>query len=388
MSGTLVARLRHWWNKPNQVNQRRRGVLLDLETLETRTVPSNLPAGLAPPPDNQVFLATVYQGELRRPIDDAGLLFWENQLNQNLGRAQVVGAILNSNEYFSRLVSTDFSALLGRAPDAAGLAYWVSEMDQGATPQAVKANILGSDEFFARFGGESQSFLNALYAEELGRAVDSVGQQTWTPWTGDAGGRTLIAQAVEASPEATQLVVATIYQDTLGHIPDAAGSTYWASPLQQGQSQSTVLAGILGSDEFFGRLQTYTAQLDTADPNVAAAEFINAAQLFKSRPAVVPEAPPTPAFTPMGGNSGFDTPAGDNTGGDVLGGNNSIGTIVIPDTTVVNTSVPDNSVPIINNSTPDLADNCQPSDCGCLTLDTSAGTGDNGTPDMLGSTSE
>src|SRR5438105_10875854 len=176
MSATLLARLRHWWNMPPRAARSIPATSLCLESLETRMVPSNLPAGLAPPSANQVFLATIYQGELKRPIESEGLSYWNSQLTQNNSRGQVVGAILNSTEYESREIKTDFNSLLGRDPDPSGLQAFLQALQQGATPQAVKATILGSEEFFSRVGGNSESFLNALYEEELGRAVDPSGR--------------------------------------------------------------------------------------------------------------------------------------------------------------------------------------------------------------------
>src|SRR4029077_7619517 len=129
-------------------------------------------------------------------------------------------------------------------------------------------------------------------------------------------GRTEIAHAVAASPEATQIVVSTLYQDTLGRAPDPSGLTYWAGQLQVGASTSTVLASLLGSDEFFRRMQSYVAPLNTSDPNVAAMTFITAAQLFKSQPVVVPPGPPVVMMPSGNANSGYDVPAGDNSGGD------------------------------------------------------------------------
>jgi hypothetical protein len=264
MSAPLLARLRRWWNKSNRASTSIHGVSLRLEMLEQRTVPSNLPAGFAPPPANQVFLATVYQGELQRPIETAGLSYWDHQLKQNVGRNQVVGAILNSNEYFRRAIGTDYNSLLGRTPDADGLAYW-------------------------------------------------------------------------------------------------------AGQLQQGKSESTVLAGLLGSNEFFSHMQAYTAQLNTPDPNVAAAEFIREAHLFKSQPAVVPAAPLSVVVPSAGDNSGFDTPGGDNSGGATVIADNSVTDDSVTDNSVTDNSATDNSVTdnsVTDNSTADSTNYAQ-TDCSC-----------------------
>jgi hypothetical protein len=393
MSATLSVRPRRWWNKSSRASKSPSRVSLGLETLETRAVPSNVPPGSALPSDNQIFLATVYQGELHRPIDSAGLASWENQLDQNVSRAEVVGAILNSNEYLSREISTDYNLLLGREPDPSGSLHFMQALQNGATPQEVQARIMGSDEFFARVSGDLTSFLqeyggavlqagsvarseltayrflNAVYGEVLNRSVDVTGLAGWSPRAGDAAGRTEIVREVEASPEAARLVVSTIYQDTLGRAPDTGGLAYWAGQLQQGVSKSTVLAAILGSNEFFSRMQSYTKQLNTSDPRVAAAEFISEAQLFKLQPTLVPAAPPVVVVGSGGDNSGFDIPAGDNTGGDVFGFDDSGGSTVIADNSVTSPSVTDTSAidnSLYDNSTTGSTDS-SPTDYSCDT---------------------
>jgi hypothetical protein len=217
--------------------------------------------------------------------------------------------------------------------------------------------MMGSDEFFARVSGDLTSFLqeyggpalqvgsvargeltayqflDAVYREVLNRPVDSVGLAGWFPMAGSAASRTELVRDVQASPEATKLAVSTIYQDTLGRAPDVGGLANWAGELQQGVSKSKVLAAFLGSDEFFSRMQSSITQLNTSDPNVAAAEFISAAQLFRSRPTVIPPASPVVINHSGGDNSGFDTPAGDNTGGNVFCIDNS-GNIVLPENPV------------------------------------------------------
>jgi hypothetical protein len=238
---------------------------------------------------------------------------------------------------------------------------------------------MGSDEFFARVSGDLASFLqeyggaalpvasvargeltayqflNAVYGEVLNRPVDAAGLAGWFPMASDAASRTQLVRDVEASSEATNLAISTIYQDTLGRAPDAGGLAYWAGQLQQGVSRSKVLAAFLGSDEFFSRVQSSITQLTTSDPNVAAAEFISAAQLFKSRPPVVPPASPVVINHSVGDNSGFDTPAGDNTGGNVFCVDNS-GNIVLPENPVPPPVI--DTCPVDNSSCSNSTDTC------------------------------
>ncbi len=269
MSAKLLSR---WWNGSRRPKTSARSVPLNVESLETRMVP-------AQPPLNDVFVATLYQVELQRIVDGTGLTYWRNQLNQGGSRTQVVNSILNTDEVYGREITADYSSLLGRAPDSVGWQHYMQALQQGATPQDVKASILGSDEFYTRAGGTPTTFLNALYAADLGRSVDVQGLSHWIALTGNAADRTQIAQGVAASTEATRLAVAKIYVDLLGRNPDAGGLAYWSGKLQQGQSVSTVVAGVVGSNEFYSRMQNYVATMDTTNSNSAAAVFIAEAGL-------------------------------------------------------------------------------------------------------------
>jgi Domain of unknown function (DUF4214) len=382
MTATFVSRLRRWWTNVNKSTKPAREVHLTLETLEKRTVPSAAPGLNLQPVPNDTFLATIYQGELGRPIDSAGLSYWDGQLNQRASRTAVVDGILSSNEYLNRVVTLDYISLLGRLPDAGGLAYWSAKLQQGDTPQDVKASIMGSDEFFSRVGGDANSYLNAVYNSSLGRPVDAAGVAYWGPQVNDVASRTQIALAIENSPEGSNLAVATIYQDTLGRTPDAGGLAYWSGQLQQNVSQTSVLTGVLGSDEFFSRMQSYVSQVNTNDPNVAAATFIAQAQLFKSRPYLVPAGMNGGGMGTTGDNSP-NPPTGDHitSDGDVLGQPNNrviditgigywqlyFNNVVPPavDTSTTDTSVTDTSGTDTSGGT----------DCGCdgFVIDTSGG---------------
>jgi hypothetical protein len=356
------------WNKT---------VTLDLEPLENRALPSAMPVAPIQAPVDQTFLATLYQGELKRIIDPSGLASWGNLLSQTGDRTQVAQGILSSNEFLDREVAIDYNTLLGRAPDAGGLQNFVQALENGMTPQEVQAQIMGSDEFFARVGGTANTlpndanstsglsmnavnFLNAVYGAVLNRTVDAAGILGWSPLATDASGRTEIGRDIEASQEASQLMVATMYQDTLGRSPDANGLTYWSGQLEQGISQTTVVADLLGSAEYFEHVQAYAAQAGTTDPNAAASGFIAANHLFTSQPRVVP--PYVPVVGP-GGNvdTGPNAPTGnvgDNSG--VGDGTNAAGNTSGTDTTG---ATPDTSSQSPNNSCDNTGTDNTSTDC-------------------------
>jgi hypothetical protein len=351
MTATLFSHLSRWWNKPRPSAQPDRTVSLGLETLERRALPSASPLANLQPPLNDTYLATVYQGELKRDIDAGGLVYWRDQLAQGSSRTQVTQGILSSNEYFSDDIASDYNTLLGRSPDPVGGQFFLQALQHGATPQEVEASIMGSEEFFARIGGDPVSFLNAVYGRVLNRAVDGQGFAYFGPLTGSAAGRDQVVEQIETSPEAAQLAVTTIYQDTVGRTPDAAGLAYWAGQLERGGSQTTVLAGVLGSGEFLGRLQSDVASLNTSDPNVAASQFISAAGLFQSQPRVVPAAVLPAPSQPCDNGPADQTPVdtgnncdnGSNTGVIAALGGDSTGSDTSTDTPVCGTPSDDTS---------------------------------------------
>jgi len=139
-----------------------------LESLEARDVPTTF--------TNQAYVAALYQGFLGRSPSSDELTTWTNTLASGTPISQVASDGLHSTEYQGREVVALYQSILGRPADLTGLNGWVSLLQGGASLDQVKADILGSDEAFARAGSSGQGFLNTLYNDALGRAVDAQGQ--------------------------------------------------------------------------------------------------------------------------------------------------------------------------------------------------------------------
>lgn len=152
----------------------RRQLSLQVEPLEGRAL-------LATSTLNQVLVAEDFQVFLHRSTanDPAGLTFWSTQLNRGVSPNTVGLRIANSTESATDFVTTQYQKFLGRAPDSAGLTFWLGQLTSGRTPDQVKAGTLGSAEFFAKAGSTNQGFLNALYADVLGRPPDTSGNTSW-----------------------------------------------------------------------------------------------------------------------------------------------------------------------------------------------------------------
>jgi len=130
----------------------------------------------------------------------------------------------------------------------------VSALDHGATMEQVEAAILGSPEYAQRAGGSDSAFLQSLYHDVLGRALDATGAAAWGTSLAQGASHAAVALQILTSSEARQDLVAQDYRAFLHRPSDPAGLAFWLGQLQTGTRDDAVTAGFLGSDEFFKSL--------------------------------------------------------------------------------------------------------------------------------------
>lgn len=95
----------------------------------------------------------------------------------------------------------------------------------------------------------AQAVVQALYADILGRGVDSAGLATWTAQIQSTGNASSTASALSYSDERLTVFVAEQYSNALHREPEAAGVAYWVGLLQSGWAVPDLQAGVYGSDE-------------------------------------------------------------------------------------------------------------------------------------------
>ena len=160
-----------------------------LDIAEDDDVPSGVTATYlnGQPGDNTAatFVHNLYRELLGREPDSAGQSFWVGLDTQLAGAGtaasaqhSLVAGFLGSPEYREHLVTGMFRDLLDRAPDAGGLQFWTTILAAGTDEKSVLVGILGSDEYYADAGKTASGFVNALYRNVLGRAVDQ-GSSFW-----------------------------------------------------------------------------------------------------------------------------------------------------------------------------------------------------------------
>jgi CSLREA domain-containing protein len=130
-----------------------------------------------------------------------------------------------------------------------------------ATNTAGTADVFNTSEFSAAIGFTAQQkFVEALFQDELGRTGDLSNLKDAGLWvnalTSNALTQEQVAAGIERSPEARTHLVDGWYQTYLGRSPKNGEEQTWVNLLLQGQTEETVLSGILGSTEFFNHAQT------------------------------------------------------------------------------------------------------------------------------------
>ncbi len=97
---------------------------------------------------NRGFVDNLYGDVLNRIPSEAEAAFWVAALDAGASRLAVSSTFLNSQEYRTNLVQSDYMTFLLRAADPGGLATWVDFLNSGAPDQQVLAGIFGSPEGF------------------------------------------------------------------------------------------------------------------------------------------------------------------------------------------------------------------------------------------------
>jgi hypothetical protein len=275
---SCLTRLRYWFRSASPASATRLRPLL--EQLEARDVPA---VDL-----NQTYLATLYEGFLGHPIDPTGLSYWTGVFNSTHGdRTAVAADILRSQEYFGRELQLFYPALLGHALDNASMQYWGNViLETGGTIEQVKAGIFGSSEYYSRVGNDFTNVLIGVFQSQLGRAPTEDEQATYKHMLAqNKGDRTAVVQQILNSDDAHAAALNSAYQLILGRTLDPAGASFWVGALRGG-TIDTALAGLVGSDEFFGQMSgTVNNGTDgnTTDINQAASDFLDAGGKFAAQ---------------------------------------------------------------------------------------------------------
>jgi hypothetical protein len=203
--------------------------------------------------DQTDFINSLYSSVLGRAMDSAGVNYWLQQLGVGMSRLEVTQGFWESAEHRGIQGDTYFPTYLHRAADPAGRQAWIQTFVSGANETQVMLGFLASPEYSTIHFSVS-AFVDALYADVLGRTVDPTGQAYFQTVASLPNGRALAALSILTSTEADGRLLDQYYGDFLGRSADPSGEEFWLAALRGGQATPTSVAeGFLSSDEFFIR---------------------------------------------------------------------------------------------------------------------------------------
>jgi hypothetical protein len=221
---------------------------------------------------NTEYVQALYRSILGREADPQGLSVWLGllpdpaavaPLTYQQARLGVADGIWTSFEHRGLQVNAYYQDLLGRLPDPAGAGFWFSQLFYGPlTEEQVVAGILASPEYQARFPGGDTALVDGLFANVLG-----VTDPTSTTLTFNAGPFDPLAE-LQAGETLDGVVLDVVYSDQavlrgiegdyLAYLQRPASSAseqeFWLTVVRGSGRLRDVATGILGSQEFLGRV--------------------------------------------------------------------------------------------------------------------------------------
>jgi hypothetical protein len=201
-----------------------------------------------------VWVANLYGQVLGRVPEGDGSSYWINQLMDSyiVQRQQVAVGFLTSDEYRGRLVNDYFTSYLHRPATPGEIATYVDQLKQGAANAQVLAAILGSDEYYQRQGGTNAGWLNQAYLDLFGRIrradetiyLDALNNQTMD--------RVQVALALATSREYQGRLAADFFAMSLMRQPTFAETSWVVDRMANyHHTEEDVLSEVLNSTERF-----------------------------------------------------------------------------------------------------------------------------------------
>ncbi len=204
---------------------------------------------------NENWAYAVYAHVVGRAPDAAEYDSLLSQLGNGVSRTDLAFALLSGAEYQSNLTAAYYQHFLGRSPDEQELQGWVNRLQAGWTSLQVAHGFIASPEFLQSNGNSSAAWLASLYGKLLGREPNSA------EYLGNlnallshyAPQRQTVITSLTRSVEYRTNQVSSYYHRFLGRAASPTEIAFWVSAFQQGNSAEQVMAGLIGSPEYYQR---------------------------------------------------------------------------------------------------------------------------------------
>lgn len=149
-----------------------------------------------------------------------------------------------------------YYAVLSRYPVFSEVQLWANAMDAGMSQRTLLAALYGSDEYLnPLFPPKEVNYVICLYSDILGRPSEVSERDAWVNalLRGNIS-RPGLAYAIFSSHEYHYRYVGDLYWAVLGRSPSPPGVTAWASAMDTGLTEETIISLFYGSFESSGRL--------------------------------------------------------------------------------------------------------------------------------------
>jgi hypothetical protein len=174
-----------------------------------------------------------------------------------LQRQTEITALITSMEYRTDLVNGWYMKYLHRTTDAGGLAGSIAALAAGATDEQMIADLVGSTEYFQLHSGNNTSFLQSVFTDILGRAIDTGAQTFFQNQLASGISRTNLAMELLSSTEYRNNMVGGFYTNLLGRTASGSETAGWVAAMAAGETDEQVITEFLKTNEYFLRTHTF-----------------------------------------------------------------------------------------------------------------------------------
>jgi len=223
--------------------------LLPLGTVPLAAAPVSGP----PAPTNTCFVIGLYRDLLDRPPSSIELSNGLSFLTIN-GRQVYASSLLLANDYRAVLIQGYYQKFLGRPAKDIEVALGLAIFNGPGTAEQVVAAITDLDEYFnqARVGGDNAKLVRALYRDLLGRTATSGDITFGTNFLAIHPRQDYVTFLITSFAYKAALI-RDWYQKYLGRPATDPEFNAAVSSLSGGARDEDVIAGMLGTTEYFNR---------------------------------------------------------------------------------------------------------------------------------------
>jgi hypothetical protein len=190
---------------------------------------------------NEALVHGLYRSILGRDADAAGFQAWLNLLKNGTPLAQVAQGLWESDEHRGVQVDSYYQTILHRAPDALGRAAWVNALKSGLGEVAVVQGLLTSPEYTATHGS-NEAFVTGVYQDLLGHSPDAAGQALTDQLNQNQATRAEVAARIQNNQESYLRAIDSLYMALYHRVADQQGEQNWLTWLSGTQGSLEGLA--------------------------------------------------------------------------------------------------------------------------------------------------